>query len=589
MCRTLGMALAAVALAVAAACDTGSPAAADAAQDSAPDTLWDAGPPGDLTPQPDAQDPREALRQRSLLRNGSFEQTAQDGTPSHWTCKYFGQGSPPAQPCVATEGEAVHGKRRLVLAPEVAVFQDAASVDTSKHALFDLFLKRKGGLDPSAAYLLVTTPAGTSSALLRSIVPSQVYSGWSLAGSVTSEPLADATSVRMVIYNTSATEPLEVDDLVLVAEDQPVEAPGHLLRAEHSSGFSCKAGTASTTLYFPLPLDHGVQVPLHVGVELKPASVGELAYELDAEGNLGATLTVKPSTSAIQATLTWKGVALVREATTQELATLSPAKTDVNAWLASTAVVDIQDPGLAAAGLHVTQGLTSAEDKLAAVLNWTSTYVTNAGQLTALDAVSVFNTKNASCTGYANLASAAGRLGNVPTRSVANILVGMAQQTHYINEFYLGSGLGWRLVEPQSTKTVLPPDYAVVLRQILPADEGAVAMAGNHGWSMVGVPSKSLIHPVAGDTSRCSFQFTGAFPECPQCDNKGFYQAPLVGTAAKVTSAFDRARTAWQKALNSFTGPTGPDATEQALRASALTLHDLAGVEGLLQQLEALP
>jgi hypothetical protein len=72
MYRTLVLALAAAT--PLAACDSGAPAVTD----SGPDILWDAQPPGDLAPQPDAQDPREALRQRSLVQNGSFEQTAAD-------------------------------------------------------------------------------------------------------------------------------------------------------------------------------------------------------------------------------------------------------------------------------------------------------------------------------------------------------------------------------------------------------------------------------------------------------------------------------------------------------------------------------
>jgi hypothetical protein len=252
-------------------------------------------------------------------------------------------------------------------------------------------------------------------------------------------------------------------------------------------------------------------------------------------------------------------------------------------------VVDTAHQGLKAAALQAVQGATSADQKLQAILKWTSTHIDNDSNPFpgSLDAVTAFTTKAGSCTAYANLAAAAGRVASVPARSVANYIVGMAQQTHSINELYLGSQLGWRLVEPQTTATTVPADYAVIVRLNMPDDEGTLAMSGNHGWSMPGVPSRSLVHPVAGDTARCTpgYVTPTPFPECPQCDNKAFYQAPLLGPAAKTKDLFERARKLWQATLARLTAG-GPDAAEQKLRAVALEIRDTAALEQLIQTLE---
>ena len=160
--------------------------------------------------------------------------------------------------------------------------------------LFNLFARRKGGIDTSEAYLYL---GGTESYTLsaRMAEESSEHPGWWHLKSLT-HPLKDADKIRIVIFNASTTEPLAVDDLIGLEQDTPIEAPGHLLRVEHVGLTYCQSGATSTTIWVPLPLDHGVQVPLHV--ELKVTSTGTVKptkYELDAEGNLGARITIEPS------------------------------------------------------------------------------------------------------------------------------------------------------------------------------------------------------------------------------------------------------------------------------------------------------
>jgi hypothetical protein len=537
---------------------------------------------------PDAGDPRQALRDRSLFKNGSFEEAA-SGQPASWKCMYGGTGTPPAKLCAVKDtGDHVHGKRHLELPPQCGAYQDVTTFDEAKHVLFDLFARRKGGLDLSEAYLYAWV-TGTSFNTLktRTNIESTQHPGWRHLKSLTL-PLKGAGKLRIVLFNSSKTEPLSVDDLVGLEQDTPITGTGHLLRAEHADQINCKAGTSSSTIWVPLPLDHGVQVPLHLALS---AGSGEVTYDVDAEGNLGARITFKASGSPLSAKLIWTGVVLTREVPTQDLAALYPEKTKADTWLASTAVVNTTHQGLKAAALQAVQGATSAEQKLAAILKWTSSHIDPKNPFpSSLDAVTAYTSKAGSCTAYANLAAAAGRVAGLPTRSVANYLVGMAQQTHSINELYLGPQLGWRQVEPQSTSTTLPADYAVIVRINMPDDEGTLAMSGNHGWSAPGVPSRSLVHPVAGDTARCTFGYVtpAPFPECPFCDNKAFYQAPLLGSAAKTKDLFERARKLWQATLTKLT-TGGPDPAEQKLRAAALEIKDTAGLEQLIQKLEQAP
>src|SRR5262249_56067012 len=96
--------------------------------------------------------------------------------------------------------------------------------------------------------------------------------------------------------------------------------------------------------------------------------------------------------------------------------------------------------GLASAG-------ATPEQKMNAVIGWTSSNL-GAGQITGLDAQTVFETRATTCTGFANTAMAMGRVLGVPARHLANILVGTSQQMHSINKFWLRDSLGSRRVEP---------------------------------------------------------------------------------------------------------------------------------------------
>ncbi|MBI5526868.1 MAG: transglutaminase domain-containing protein [Deltaproteobacteria bacterium] len=569
--------------------DGGSPADAGPDAGTVPDASGtdtgtdDAG--GDTGSDGGTSDPRQPLRDRSLFSNVSFEEKNTDGSPAGWACKYFGRGAPPEPPCTVKNGGAVHGDRYLELGPEVAVFADEKAFNGQMHVRFDLFMRRETGVSVGDAYLFGEKGADLGWTLYgRTSEPAE--GGWTHVRSQ-SAPLAGIESLRFVVYNSSPDRPLAVDDLVVVEDAQAMVVPGHLLRAEHYGEFACSAGDAPAVIWVPLPMDHGVQVPLYVSLAATPPeAVQKVEYTLDGIGNFGALVTIEAGAEFSNGALHWDGVVFTREATEADLAALYAAESDPAAWLADTPVVHWSHAALKAAVEAVVAGLSDPKEKMSAILGWTSAYVTNEGQLEALDAVSVFETKNASCTGYANLGAAAGRVAGVPARSVANYMVGMTQQTHYINEFWLGDGVGWRLVEPQGTLTALPADYAVVVRADLVTDEGLDAMDPNYVWAMPGVPLHSLVHAVEGH-DRCGpvFAASGYFPECPLCDNKAVYQAGLAGDGAKVVSLFDRARVLWKGTLAAFTS-TGPNPAEQDLRKASLDAMTIADVEAVITALE---
>lgn len=576
-------------LATLAACDGPTGGAADAGQNT------DAGPGKADVAAPDgsAVDPRE----QALIANGSFEELS-GGTPTGWSCQYYGRGTPPAKLCEVVEAGAGHGARYLRIAPGVAAHASAklVAVDPSTHLGFELLARRSGASTRIVAadfYALVSDGTATPASAIGRIVHPAQQDGWQRVESLT-VPFGKATEVSMVLYNADPSTSLEVDDVIVSSLAVPREASGHLLRAEHASAVGCAASSQSTTIWLPLPLDHGVQVPLHLQLQIIPAGAATVSYETDALGNLGARITVPPSAASRSFELRWKTVVMTREvkdpATLAQLYAAKLPAAQLAQWTAATPVVDTAYAPLQAEVKKLVAGATTDEAKMKAILGWSSAYIDISLVPQALDAKAVYDSRAGTCTGYANLAAAAGRIAGVPTRTVANYLVGLPQQTHAIDEFYLGPALGWRLVEPQDTRAMLPADYAVVMRIVPPEDEQALSMSGNHDWSAPGVPSRTLTHPIDGDLGRCSYGFVSPapFPSCSQCNNAASYQAPLLAPAGDTAQRLVRARKLWQASLGELVTSGGLPGAEQQARAAALSANGDTELESLLSALEAL-
>jgi hypothetical protein len=536
-------------------------------------------------------------RDQALIANGSFEDVA-GASPKGWSCQYYGRGTPPSTLCELVEGGAVHGKRYLRIAPGVAAIASATLVgeDPAAHLGFELQARRGGAasrVNAASFYALARDGSGTPASANGRLVHPADPGGWQRVESLT-VPIGKSTDVSMVLYNDDPSAVLEVDDVIVSSLATPRVASGHLLRAEHASAVACVASSKSTTIWLPLPIDHGVQVPLHLDLQLLPAGIAKVSYETDALGNLGARILVPPAAVARSFELRWKTVVLTREVKdSATLAKLYAAKlptAQLAQWTAATPVVDTTHPPLQAEVSKLLAGATTAEAKMNAILAWSSAFIDPSIVPQSLDAKSVYDSRAGTCTGYANLAAAAGRIAGVPTRTVANYLVGLPQQTHAINEFYLGPTLGWRLVEPQDTRTVLPADYAVVMRVVPPEDEQQLSMGGNLNWSAPGVPSRTLSHPIDGDLGRCSFGYVSPapFPSCPQCNNAASYQAPLLAPAGDTANRLVRARTLWQAALAKLVGSGALSVAEQQARAAALLANGDTELEALLAAIEAL-
>ena len=471
----------------------------------------------------------------------------------------------------------------------VGLFQDEANVDPAQHLRFDLFARRAGGVLPSDVYVfgfdgeaaeaeIVTTLYGRSA--------SEEGDWWWIRSGT--EPLVGVASLRLVVYNSSAAEPLEIDDIVVLQQPESAAAEAFVLRAEHSSRFELRVGAAQAQLWVPLPMDHGVQTPLHIGLRVEPAEVVDtIEYRVDELGNLGAVLSFPPDASADGVRVAWTALVLALQVAPAALVDYYPAGERPKRWLAATEVVNWEHEGIVETAQRITAGLDDREQQLGAILEWTATEVDGGGIPLSQDAAQVYETRDAACTGFANLAAGLGRAAGLPARTVANIPTwGGPLQTHYIDELYLGPERGWRLVEPQGTAVVLDADFAIVLRITRPEDEGAEAMTYDDGWSSPGVPLHSLVRPLAGAGRMTAGFDAGAFPGCDVCDNQGFHQAVLEGEGEALRAAFSEARALWLATQEAWQA-NGPDPAEQELRARLAEAGSLVELEQVLAELRA--
>jgi len=473
----------------------------------------------------------------------------------------------------------------LRLAPGVVAFQAETQFDAAAPVRYDLFARREG-LPPSTAAFYMFGAENTDDAFdvlwtLYAKMVSEAESGWWFPSSFT-QPLANVDFLRLCISNVDGEADMFLDDLVVVEEPEPTVPHGHLLRAEHYGMFTIFPGEEEGRLWVPLPLDHGVQVPLYVELTVEPEGlVSAVEYSVDEIGNLGAILVFAPDAQQVGAVVRWDAVVLTLEQEEAALAEFYAPIVEPDTWLADTPVVQMSHEGIAGASADAVMGLDDLEEQMVALLGISSSSIYLQGMPDGLDAANAFESHMGSCTSFANLGAALGRAAGIPTRTIANYLVGMSQQTHSINEFYLGPDKGWRLVEPQSTAASVPGDYAVVVRVDWPdPDEGPAAMESTP-WSYPGVPLLSLVRPLAAHARFKSLIFTEHFPDCDTCDNRADYQAPLEGEAAKVRAAFDDARALWQESLTAWT-TTGPDPSELEKRREFMNANSLDDVQTLL-------
>lgn len=363
---------------------------------------------------------------------------------------------------------------------------------------------------------------------------------------------------------------------------------GTLIAGTHHTVLEYLDGEEAGIFWLPLPADHATQVPLYVELTFDPAEiVAAVEYDLDEQLNFGAFVELAASGSAEQVDAHWEAIVMTRDVSSQERPDYYAAIGDPEDWTAASALADSSHSGIADTAASVTAGESAAVDKMAAIIEWTSSnieYPTDWTDVDSLDATTAYELGQSSSTGFANLATALGRAAGLPTRTLADIYVGQSQQTHYMNEFYLGSELGWRRVEPQATVTVLIEEYALTLRVVDLADEDAAALSEDL-WSFPGTPLYCQVQPEQG-AERMIFDYTpDYFDDCAACDNRAEVSAALSAPTPLMTEVFDRARELWQRDLQAYLDGT-LDAAIMNARRDALDADDLTDVIAILDQIE---
>jgi hypothetical protein len=518
-----------------------------------------------------------------LFQNLSFEEVDSTGAPAAWTCYCLNAaGTDYAQAACTTAGDAEHGMRALTLGPNCMAVQSTSDFDSAQAVRFDFFAA--GAVMFPTAVMLKSVKNGA--AVDRAIVGGLAdrSDAWRPVASVGPMPTTDAERLTIQIHNATAAA-LRVDDIVVV-QDGPSPGPksGSLLRADHYESFNLGQG-AATSVYTPLPIDYASQVPLYVEVVVEPPSaVDHVEYTSEDEGNWGAIVHFAPAAAGQSVTLAWQGVVLSRSIEEAERPTLYAANAPPSRWLGATAIADADYPPIHANAVGLMPASSAPLDRIASILAFTSTYITNATMLSGLDATSVWQTRDASCTGYANLGVATGRASGIPARHIVNILVGMSQDLHSIDEFYLGADLGWRRVEPQGTALTVAEDYGLIMRLVLPEDEGADALAARP-TAMGGVPLHEFTEVVPG-SPQITLLGNDHFADCPvgACLNHADPLVDLRDALADVKQTFSHARVAWQVDRAQY-GSGGLDPARMAKRRALLGARTLAEVQQVLDTL----
>lgn len=244
-----------------------------------------------------------------------------------------------------------------------------------------------------------------------------------------------------------------------------LEATGHI---------SAKIKTAldSSPAWIPLPLNYATQVPLVFKISTTPLRIAKkITFKSDELGNWGASIELrqdlKEGTSVL---LDWDVVVFTKGLHDDaERASLYQHPGENAEWLKSTAIVQSDIPEIKTITSQVTSENSTPLENMREILNWTSQNIKYKAH--GLDAASALKFRESTCTGRANLAAALGRSAGIPSVTLAGYLVGLPQETHWVNEFYLGAGLGWRRVEPSRKKAYIDEDAFISVRIDRSTDE----------------------------------------------------------------------------------------------------------------------
>jgi len=509
----------------------------------------------------------------AVVNNGGFEQVNAQGSPTGWWCNCQAGISPQC----TIEHSLVHsGNDAFNIPPGCWAATMITPNPTNDGFRFELFAH---GKDLKSHEFIIRGLSADKQETSYSKIISANIGEWSL---VKSEAISSLSSIwgGEVIINNTSDSPIIIDDVAGFQDlPNPATKVGDIIRLKHRSVL--QATGAADVLWVPLPMDYAAQTPLYLDLKVSPhAAVESLQYSQDKFGNWGALANFTSYSGTVH--LDWDGLMLTRDIPGSEHGQVYAATEDPNLWMGSTPVVNSNFPALSTVVNSITQGAQTPGDKIMKILGWLSKNVTYGYDNIGLDSTHVFQDHLGTCTGYANLAAAMGRAAGIPTRTIPNILVGSALNTHYINEFYLGPRAGWWRIEPQSLNPNVSSDYGIVMRLTEPTDEGQDAYAGT-SFGAPGVPFWSILQSTTVNSGLNQLD-PNHFKYCPYCDNEATHVVDLRTDLVRFKRSFLRARGLWQQDLSRYLNGT-MDSQRILLRESAKFIQDEADLESFLDTL----
>lgn len=369
----------------------------------------------------------------------------------------------------------------------------------------------------------------------------------------------------ILVVNNTSSEPLHI--LKARVHQSKRARIGSILKAEgggHQGSYSYDSPFPDFA-WIPLPLDYKNQVPLYVHLNIQPQSlIQSIQYQVDDIGNWGASIHFVPNiANGTKLDFSWDVSVLTNDDTK-----FSQQFIANNAeWLQSTDIVQSSDKSIQTEASSLLAPDSNIET-VTNIVSWTATHIKFGIDDSRLDALHVYEAKMAACTGYANLAAALGRSLNIPTMTLAGYLVGLKQETHWINEFYLGDKQGWLRVEPQGRINV-DSEYFIPVRVDRISDEII--------WDfLIGIPKYAYpIIPVDFERPNKNYYLVEAFNAIE------FTNSPDV-----MNKVFGRARQSWQKDFATLLNAGYISPNRQAIRYKLSKAQTLTEMDQLLTQLD---
>lgn len=360
-----------------------------------------------------------------------------------------------------------------------------------------------------------------------------------------------------------------------------------LIQQTHHSDFELKAGQETVSFWLPLPMDYETQVPLSVSIEVSPKGLSpKFVYSEDEIGNLGVHIQFEPSTSSRKVSVHGEFLVMTHDQIQNDRHEFYNRLGSSDEWARGTPVVDVDYAPIKNQATDFARQSRTAGDFFTLVQKWfKSEFTYGAMAPYRLDSIGAFDHKKTTCTGFANLAAALGRAAGIPTRTLAGYMVGIAQQTHSINEYFMGPGVGWWRIEPQIVYPSLPEEYFLLVRVNRASDEGSAAFEWlRPGMIPRGVPLWSL-RELSGQADRIQGIHSNHFPESPNTDNKAVIVRRITESPLTAKRLFFEARSLWKRDWAELRRTSALSDGVTRLRGDFYGVQSLRDIERLLGRL----